>query len=291
MASDDAGDTPVSTTVEEPLQAWLDDEADQLGVSRAELLRRLLAAHRTVAEENGTLEALLDDVASPQGPDSDEIAEQFSTLERSQADLEADFHQKIDDVRERVVQIKRETDRKASTDHDHADLREQAERTAGNLAQLRAEIQSLQAATAEVREEVDTGFENYEDVLEYLTDATDDLEEKLTVLAGAVLEVRDRTATVATRESARQAAGKLARQANKLGVRTARCEECGRRVDIGLLARPECPHCAVTFSDVEDGGWFRPATLVVGDVPALEGASVELDAELEAIADDVEDEL
>ena len=280
MASDDAGAAPISTTVEEPLQEWLDQVADQLGVSRAELLRQLLASYRTVAEDE-SLEDILDGAASGDGPVSEELDTRID-------DLEGDIQRKIDDVRERIVQIKRETDGKAPADHDHAELREQTENAAGNLAQLRTEVGSIQESLSDVREDVDTGFENYEEVLSYLTDATDDIEGKLTVLAGAVVDLRTRTATVAARESARHAADDLMRRANALGVQTARCEECSLRVDLALLARPECPHCASTFSDVQEGGWFRPATLVVGDVPALEGGEVDLGTELEAMIDDDE---
>jgi chromosome segregation ATPase len=286
MASDDAGDAPVSTTVEEPLRAWLDEEAERLGVSRAEFVRRLLATYRTVSKdaEAGTL--ALDGAASFDGPDPEELDARLDELDAALDGVETDVQRKIDDVRERVVQVKRETDAKAPGDHDHADLREQVEGAASTVAQVRAEVGSLQEAVTEVREDLDAGFENYEDVLEYLTDATDDVEEKVTVLAGAMVDVRNRTATVAVRESARRAADDLARQANALGVRTAKCEECDLRVDLGLLARPECPHCASSFTEVEQGGWFRPATLVVGNVPALEGAEVDLDDELEAMLDE-----
>ena len=278
MASDDAGDAPVSTTVEEPLQEWLDEEAERLDVSRAEMLRRMLSAYRTVSEETDGTDPTLD------GPDPADLDARFD-------DLETDVQRKIDDVRERVVQVKRETDTRAPADHDHEDLRgtvEQLEGSAASLAQVRAEVGSIQESLATVREDLDAGFENYEEVLSYLTDATDEVEEKLTVLASAVVDLRNRTATVAARESARQAADDLARRANALGIRTARCEECGLRVDLALLARPECPHCASTFGDVEQSGWFRPATLVVGDVPALEGAAVDLDDELEAMLDEEE---
>lgn len=285
MASDDQGDAPVSTTVEEPLQEWLDEEAERRGVSRAELLRQLLASYRTVAEEE-PLDGLLDGDGAANGSVPEELDARLDDLDDGLADLEAEIGRKIDDVRERVVQVKREADAKAPADHDHPDLREQAEQAAGNLAQLRAEVGSIQESLAEVREDLDSGFENYEEVLSYLTDVTDEAEEKLTVLAGAVVDLRTRTATVAARESARQAADDLRRRANAVGVRTAKCEECSLRVDLALLARPECPHCASTFSDVEEGGWFRPATLVVGDVPALEGGEVDLGAELEAMIDD-----
>ena len=278
MASDDVGEAPVSTTVEEPLQEWLDQMAAQLGVSRAELLRQLLVSYRSVTEDE-SLEGILNGTASGDGPAPEELDTRLD-------EVEGQVQHKIDDVRERIVQIKRETDEKAQADHDHAELRKQAENAAGNLAQLRAEVGSIQESLAEVREDVDAGFENYEEVLSYLTDATDDIEEKLTVLAGAVVDLRTRTATVAARESARHAADDLMRRANALGIQTARCEECSLRVDLALLSRPECPHCASTFSDVEEGGWFRPATLVVGDVPALEGGEVDLGAELEAMIDD-----
>lgn len=285
MASDDAGDAPVSTTVEETLQEWLDEEAQQLGVSRAELIRRVLGAYQTVTNGDGEATAV-DELFETNGVAADELETRLTSVERAQTELDADFQGKIEDVRERVIQIKRETDAKADAEHDHPELRQQTERATERLAQVTGEMQTLQAQFADLRGDLDAGFENYEDVLEYLNDATEDLEAKLTVLAQAVLEVRKSTATQAARESARRAVDELAHEAQKRAIRSANCEECGRRVDIALLSRPECPHCVSPFDGVEEGRWFRPATLTVGDVPALEGSDRDLDGQLEAILEE-----
>ena len=260
MASEDVGEPP---TEGDSLEGWLDAKAEELGVSREELLARLRTGNGDApggSREAGDFGAL-----------RREFAEQ---LETSHDDLEADlaaareeFDEKLDDVRERVVQVKRETDEKAAADHDHPELA-----VAERADDLADDLGSLSETVAELDERVETGFDNYEDVLEYLTDATDDVEAKLTTLAEATVDLRDRTKALAARHATRAAADELAHLANRRGVERADCGHCGKTVHVGLLASPKCPHCASTFNDVErKQRFFGSHTLVVGDAPALEG--------------------
>lgn len=269
MASEHTGDISVSTTVPESLGQWVDETARETDRSRAELLRQLLAAYR-VSTESG---------------DGEPLAGELDRLAARIDDLESDYQEQLDDVRNRVVDVKLEADGKASADHEHPELRARMDRLASGT-------ESLQAAVADLRSEVEAGFENYEDVLAYLTDATDDVEEKTDTLARAVLDVREQARTLARRNATWAAADELAHAANRHGIRRADCEECGGTVDIALLSAPECPFCASTFSDVEPAGGLRgllgSSTLVVGDPPALDGPAVddELAAELnEGLAD------
>jgi DNA repair exonuclease SbcCD ATPase subunit len=184
---------------------------------------------------------------------------------RDLAAVEADFQGKIEDVRERVVQVKREADGKAPADHDHEDLE-------ARIDALEAETDELRADLDDARADIDTGFDNFESILENLTDRADTLGDRTGRLAGAVLDLRRAVEAIAG--SGADPVEPLAEAANRNGVREADCEECSNAVDIALLRSPACPHCGVAFSDVRPAkGWFGSATLVAGDPPALEPAA------------------
>lgn len=290
MAGDSAEDWPHSTTEPEATATWIEERASALGLSRDEFLRRLVAAYRAVAEEEAApasaddLEAVEAAVETAEGSveavegDVDAVEEDVDELRTDLAKLDGAVDEKIQDVRRRVIQVKREADEKADADHDHPDLREDAAEAAArvtdverDLAALADDIDDLDDRLADARERLDAGFENYEEILEYLTETTDDVTAKLDTLARATLEMRTAVKTLAGRAEKEAAVDELKSQANQQGVRSATCEECGESVDVALLTRPECPACAGTFSGVEPKqGLFGSPTLAVGDLPALE---------------------
>ncbi|MFC4553053.1 MULTISPECIES: hypothetical protein [Halorussus] len=294
MAGEDVGGSVIDG--DDSLDEWVDEKAEELGVSRRRLLERLGGDVDASAIEEEFLA----------------LAREFDDrLDATRDDLESEvdaareeFDEKIDDVRDRVIQVKRETDEKAPGDHDHPDLREQSEDAAERADRLAEELASLSASVENLEATVDAGFDNYEDVLEFLTEATDDLDAKLRTLAEVTVALREQTKTLAARHAARSAADELAHLANRRGVERGKCGHCGESVHVGLLAAPRCPHCASTFSDVEPKrGFFGSARLVVGDPPALEGERAEwavgsvTDAEsvdpegvLDDLLDDGEDE-
>ncbi|WP_049969901.1 coiled-coil domain-containing protein [Haladaptatus cibarius] len=256
MASEDVGKTH-TPELPDSVTRWLDEKADELDISRQQLLSELLTAHRALDED-------------------DDIDGELDTLRE-------EFMSKLADVRERVVQVKRETDRKASADHDHPDLRNEL----ADIQRAAEELDALRERVAENRERTDDGFENYESVLEYLTETTDELENRLDVLARALVSVRGQTRTLATQNATRAATAELARTANRNGITSAKCGECGTGVTISLLTEPSCPHCSVTFEDVEPKqGFFGSNRLVVGRPPAIEGDT--LDSDVDELVDEVE---
>ncbi|NHN59893.1 MULTISPECIES: hypothetical protein [Halorussus] len=283
MAGEDVGESSDATA--DPLEGWLDAKAEELGVSRRELLARL--QNGDAPETDGEPFADLRREFGERLADTrEEFEAQLAEVEADLADAEADFDEKIEDVRERVVQVKRETDEKAPADHGHDDLHRQTETVADRADRLADELDALAETVAELEDRVETGFENYEDVLEYLTDATDDVETRLATLAEVTVELRDQTRTLSARHAARAAADELAHLANRRGVDSAKCGHCRETVHVGLLAEPKCPHCASTFNDVEPKqGLFGSARLVVGDPPALEGERADWDLD-DVVADD-----
>ncbi|MFB6303898.1 MAG: hypothetical protein ABEH47_01930 [Haloferacaceae archaeon] len=316
MASD------ATEVLPDELRRWVDEKAEELGLSREDVLTRALAAFRAVEEDGEADPALVTDVdefddrlstldervaaVEREGIDSErveelaerveELTERLSDVEvtaeadedlrdRLDAlddrvdDLDAELDEKIDDVRERVIQVKRETDAKAPADHDHRELRRAAERAADGVDDLRERIDDLDGR-------VDEGFDNFEEVLEYLTETSDDLEDRTTRLARATVDLRDRVADLETERSARAVADDIRAKANRNGDASATCESCSRTVRIGLLSRPECPHCDATFEDVEpSSGLFGSATLVAGRPPALEGETTTAASPDELFAD------
>jgi outer membrane murein-binding lipoprotein Lpp len=246
------------------LDEWLDARADELGTDRERLLGRLVAAHRLALAER-----------EPDGIDG--LPTAVADLEARVSRLEADLDEKIDDVRERVVQVKRETDGKASADHGHSELTDRVDSLAEEVETLRRECADLRDGHDDLRgdherlrEDLDTGFENYELILDDLDSDTTDLAEKADTLARVALGLRERIATLEGESAVRSAVADLQREANRAGVSSAQCEDCGSSVHVGLLGAPACPHCEATFDGVEPArGFFGSARLTTGERPAL----------------------
>jgi len=245
--SRDRAEGPVSTDLPESIREWVAERATEEGLTEEELLSRLLS-----------------DDGVDTSVDPAVLKEQINALEDAVAELDSDVDTKIEDVRERVVQVKREADAKASADHEHPDFERRFERIVDEIGAMRSTID-------EFDDRLDGGFENYEEVLEHLVETSEELEHKLDVLAGVILDLRERTDALIEARAGHAALAELTRAANVHGARSADCGACGESVDIGLLSAPRCPHCAETFSEFKPGtGFFGSPTLEVGTTPALD---------------------
>ena len=266
MASEPVEELP------DDLEAWVAERAAADDTSRADVVRRLIAAHRLLDEQPGRLDGADAAGADGEPPVGAEEAPRSAAVEDLHArvndlgdrvgGVETDLDEKVADVRDRVIQIKRETDAKAPADHDHPELAERMDEEFGRIDRR-----------------LDEGFENYEEVLEYLTERADDLADdaddraaKLRDVANAVVDLRRRITAIEGVVEERAAVTELRESANRQGIAEAACGSCGESVRLGLLDEPACPHCESPFDGVEPGGWFRSARLTVGDVPALEAA-------------------
>lgn len=257
----DSTSDAVEATLEGPVASWLSARADDLGVPTEEFLERVVAAYREADEQT--------DVVT-----SDDLDERLRAVEDDLRadidDVDSEFDEKIQDVRERVIQVKRDADAKAPMDHDHPELSSKAEEAVDAARDAQAEVAEVSEAVRRLRERVDAGFDNFEEVLTYLRDETQDLDRKTATLATAVVSMRDSVASLAAAEARRERAERLKREANVAGVREAECGECGEQVSVALLTAPECPFCAATFAEVEaNPGWFGTHQLVTGSAPAL----------------------
>ena len=239
------------------LDEWVDRRAAELGTDRAGVLARAVAVLRTV--EDGT--------------DGDDAAVDPRRLEERVSELEADVDAKIDDVRDRVVQVKREADAKADANHDHPDVRAAAAEARTAAAQASDRAESAESAVDGIDERVATGFENFEAVLSHLRDETDENAAKLDTAARVLLDLRARVADLERAAVRDEAVADIRAEANRRGVTVARCESCDATVSLGLLNDPACPDCGVAFDGLgPDPGFLRKPVLAAGEPPSLAAA-------------------
>ncbi len=187
---------------------------------------------------------------------TDEITEVRDTIQRrfdSRIDsVESELTGKIEDVRERIIQVKKETDRKAPENHTH----EQFE----TLGEVTTELETVETELEELREGFDSVRSEHEQKTAEIDETLETVQERLQTVAWVVSDLYEA-------EEARgevDVVDRIKRAAAKADVDRARCENCGEGVSISLLTDPECPHCEATVSNVEPAsGFFAKPTLQV----------------------------
>lgn len=253
----------------EELRAWVEERAGERDVDPETVLARAVLVHREaerLAEAEGetdpsTVAARLDRL-------DDLDAEVAAVADRLDA-LDGEVDDLIEDVRERVIQVKREADAKAPKEHDHPDLRETATEA------VETAERALEAAEAAREASGDDG--HLDERVATLSETTERLEQRAETLARVAVDARDSIRDLRSAEAERAAADELRRHANRAGDAVAKCEECGGKVRIGLLSRPRCPHCDASVASVEPSGFLGKARLRTGTPPALDGETAETD--------------
>ncbi|MEF8869043.1 MAG: hypothetical protein V5A85_11045 [Haloarculaceae archaeon] len=272
MPSESPERRPVAVTLPPSLEEWLAERAEETGVDRGELLVQLAASYRAAADG---------DPAAELASAVEEAATEAATerVDDRLGSFRSSLDSQLQEIRKRVVQLKRESDEKApstrvaelSTRVDGLDERldelEQSVRT------LRTDVEELPGAGAgepgseraarsqgRDRAAADPG----------LIERVEDVESKLVRVARAVVDLHERdAATAATGEDADRAGADLdhgvsgratlrgiRRVAAREGVREAPCSGCGETVDLTLLPEADCPHCGARFADLA----LAPAT-------------------------------
>jgi len=235
------GEEAITETVEDELEAQLPGAIDDqiAGPSAEDLDEQIRTEVQSAVEE-----AL-----------RGQISEATNTVQRRLTNridsVEAEFEEKITDVRERVVQIKKETDKKAPADHSHEKLSE-IDELATRLAEMEAELGDL-------RTEFDEHVPEHEDELDDVDNRLQQLQERMQTVAWVVSDLRDAYES----RGGLEAVERIKRAAAKADIERADCENCGDSVAISLLTDPTCPHCDATVSNVEpSSGWFGSPTLL-----------------------------
>ncbi len=261
-----ASESTETVTVRLPpdLDSWLDEQARELGVDPETVLVQMAAAYRATVELDGDLDAAEFEF----GPPSDErveaaveasVEDAVETVERLETRVDStqdEFQAKLEDVRERVIQVKQEADAKAPVDHDH----EEFER----LVALGKHVDELQEEVAHLTDRLEATLPEQETALEELETEFDTVQERLQTVAWTVRDLQDSV----ERDTGLAAVERVKRAAAKADVDRARCENCGNGVDIALLTDPQCPHCEATLTDVEEasGLFSKPQLLVASQL-------------------------
>jgi len=285
MSSESTDDGGVHVELSADLDEWLTEQAETLGVPREAVMEQLLASYMTAAASdegmddilqpsadeldavvaatvdeklNGSVEAATESAVSAHIPDIVDTVER-QLAERFDA-LEADFQTKIEDVRERVVQVKREADAKAPADHSHEEF-DRIDALSQEIEEMKAELAALRDDVADSLETEDERVADIGEQVSDIDDRLDDVEDKLTRVAWVVSDLRD---DQGGRDQNQKAVDRLKRAAAQENISTARCSNCDEQVEIGLLTDPQCPHCNTTVSDVRpEGGIIRSKARLV----------------------------
>ncbi|WP_224333982.1 hypothetical protein [Haloprofundus halobius] len=185
----------------------------------------------------------------------DALVTRLDALDDRVDGVQSDVDEKIDDVRGRVVQVKRETDAKAPSDHEHPDVRRAAARAS-------AEIEALERRVEALSTDVDEDLDRQAETTEELFERVETLERRLTTLARVTVDLRGRVQRAESATADRRALDEFLEAAHRNGVCKGVCADCGETVQLGLLSSPTCPHCGAPFDGVRPPSWpFGSATL------------------------------
>ncbi len=276
MASESSSERTLSITLPSDLDEWLDEQAAAAEVDREELLVQLLATYQMAADESledgfethsreieeavrsqlddqlaarldGELESRIEQAVSEVL--TEQLSEATNSVQRQLSNridsAESEFDEKITDVRERVIQVKKEADKKAPAEHSHDELDAVPELEA-TVTELRTELDAL-------RSEFDEHVPDNEDSLMAAEQRLDEMQDRLQTIAWVVSDLRDAQEST----GGLQAVERIKRAAAKANIERANCENCGEGVALSLLTDPECPHCSATVTNVEpSSGWF-----------------------------------
>jgi hypothetical protein len=166
--------------------------------------------------------------------------------------VENDFDSKVTDMRERVIQVKKETDTKAPKDHSHDQFKQ--------LADLSEQVETLEKEVSELREKYDGTVPDAEATIEQHDTQLEEVQERLQTVAWVVSDLREAHES----SGGLEAVERIKRAAARADINRAKCENCGEGVSVALLTDPKCPHCDATVTNIEPAsGWFSDPQLLV----------------------------
>lgn len=271
MATDSADGSELDVSLPPSLAEWLDERAAALDLNREELLVQLVSTYRATAdlEDDPTVDGFQDEelesrIAEIVDAELESVppAAEFEPLEDRLDGLESELDENVEDLRNRIIQLRDEIKNRASKDHTHSEIETLEDRLDG----LAESIDEVGSDTADVANHV-----------EGIDERLSDVESKLNRLARVVVALRNQHEETASERNA--ALDHIRLRANRLDITKARCESCDEDVRISLLTEPACPHCGTELRDVEPpgstlGGMLnvRKPKLVDSKPPALESA-------------------
>ncbi len=288
--SESSREETVAVDLPSDLHDWLEEQAETLDTDKNQLLVQLLVSYQATIDDaddvetqlestvdervervldeqiEATVKSILAETLDEQiqstveervGPIvTDQISEAATSTQRQLGNridtVEEEFQSKLEDVRNRVIQVKTEADRKAATDHTHDEFE--------TLSTLERRIESLESELQDLRIEVDETLPEHTETIDQLEKRLEETEERLQTVAWVTSDLRDAVES----GSGLEVVERIKRAAAKANISSAKCENCSNKVNLALLTDPECPHCSATVANVDaNPGWFRSPRLEV----------------------------
>lgn len=277
MASESTDEETLRVSLPAELDRWLDDRADALGVERETVLEQLLASYRTMADRDedwdgeGGRPLSVADTVTVEETVEDRVGEATTTVQRQVGEridaLETEYRENLADVRERVVQLKRDLDGKASADHDHDAFR-RIDDLADSLAALEDRLDTLDSRLDETIDDQDETITALHETVDDVETDLEELQDRLETVAWVVSDLRE----AQEKSTGLDAVERIKRAAAQMDVDRAKCENCGEGVEIALMTDPECPHCQATVTDIQaaEGFFGKPRLLVASQLESGE---------------------
>lgn len=268
MGTESTGESEVTVQLPADLVEWLDERAEDEAIPREELLVQLLSAYRTTVETSDEIVAGDDGIAvaidDAVGSELEERLRAVETQLEAQAgveerisSLQEEFDEKIEDVRNRVLQLRDAIRDRAPADHSHERLEE--------FDAISDRLEDVETAV----DRLDDEMANVEDRTVAVETSLEEAESKLDRIARVVVALRKQIEGESSKSE--RTLDRIKHTAALEGIDVAKCDDCGRSVRIALLTEPACPHCEMTTSDlVPPESFFGKAKLLGTDAPALE---------------------
>lgn len=261
-----------------------------------EVARRALVALAAADETEAATGADIDElraVVNGLGETTDRIGETVESLTAEVETLEAEVDEDVEDLRERLVQLYRDTEQKAEADHTHPDLAEQLDEVDANARAVADRVDGLEDRVESIDDtvaSVDDRVERIEDRLDALAAADDDAADKLSRVASAVVRIQRRLREIDGERADHGRLDEILDAANRHGVTKADCDGCGHTVRLSLLSSAECPRCESRFDALDPADrFYRRSRLIVDDRPALSGETADAAGDSDAETDEVVD--
>lgn len=187
-----------------------------------------------------------------------EGSDPVDALDAQLRSLRSEYEEALGDVRERIIQVKKEADGKTPTE-DHQALAEQLESMERSLEELATE---LRTAGEEREDRFEEQLGDTREELSALGEEVDAMSERLEKVGWALGTLREESERRDRLERIKEAAANL-------HVSTAECERCEQPVDVAMLGEPACPHCSTELRDLNASrslfGLFEDTTLLAAE--------------------------
>ncbi|QZA87865.1 hypothetical protein K0C01_08650 [Salinarchaeum sp. IM2453] len=248
-----------TVTLPEELDQWVTEKASQQEMDSDAYLQLLLQTHKQLLEEGN----------SPTAVSDQQFQQTIQDLRSSQQEL-------INDLRDRITEVKLESEQKAPNHHEHSHHQHELKDITSDIEDGEERVDGHATDMTQVRSNLDDGFNKYEKTLITLLEQTDNSIEKSKVLGESLLELRELLDPAVKKYAQQDLLSDIMKTANRQNITKARCAECGSKVQLSQLTTPQCPYCSSRFVDVESKqhvtGLIRRPTLVTSGRPALVSA-------------------